>query len=111
MLRGTKSKCSFDLSNDLLPCEVDKGQLSQVIGNLVLNANQAMPYESRISIRTENLFIKANKVFPLFEGQYIKIRVEDEGVGISEKHIPNIFDPFFTTKQQGSGLGLATAYS
>ncbi|KPA14239.1 multi-sensor hybrid histidine kinase [Candidatus Magnetomorum sp. HK-1] len=111
MLRGTKSKCSFDLSNDLLPCEVDKGQLSQVIGNLVLNANQAMPYGGRISIRTENLFIKANKVFPLFEGQYIKIRVEDEGVGISEKHIPNIFDPFFTTKQQGSGLGLATAYS
>jgi len=111
MLRGAKSKCSFDLYSGLWPCEVDKGQLSQVIGNLVLNANQAMPNGGRISIRTENMYIKANEIFPLFEGQYIKITVEDEGMGISEKHIPNIFDPFFTTKQQGSGLGLATAYS
>jgi len=113
MLRGAKSKCkcNYILSNDLWVCEVDKGQLSQVIGNLVLNSNQAMPNGGNISIRTENIDIRANEIFPLLAGQYIKITVEDEVLGISEKHIPNIFDPFFTTKQQGSGLGLATAYS
>jgi len=47
----------------------------------------------------------------LSAGRYIKIVVEDQGIGISKKHLPNIFDPYFTTKQKGSGLGLATTYS
>jgi len=44
-------------------------------------------------------------------GNYIKIAVQDEGVGIPSKYLPKIFDPYFTTKQSGNGLGLATAYS
>ncbi|MDM8525276.1 ATP-binding protein [Desulfococcaceae bacterium HSG8] len=42
---------------------------------------------------------------------YVKIIVEDQGVGIAKKHLQNIFEPYFTTKQKGSGLGLATSYS
>jgi CheY-like chemotaxis protein len=48
---------------------------------------------------------------PLHDGRYVKISVQDQGIGIPEEHIQKIFDPYFTTKQQGSGLGLAVTYS
>lgn len=47
----------------------------------------------------------------LKEGEYVRVSVEDRGIGIPEEHLNRIFDPFFTTKQKGSGLGLATSYS
>ena len=94
ILRGAKSICNYDLSNDLWTCNVDKVQLSQVVNNLVLNANQAMPNGGTMRIRTGNTYIKSNEIFPLNEGQYIKITVEDEGTGISEKHIQIYLTPF-----------------
>ncbi|KPA18012.1 multi-sensor hybrid histidine kinase, partial [Candidatus Magnetomorum sp. HK-1] len=110
-IRGAKSKCNFDLSNDLWTTEIDEGQINQVIGNLVINANQAMADGGIITIKTENVEINTESGIPLSAGRYIKIVVEDKGVGISKKHLSNIFDPYFTTKQKGSGLGLATTYS
>jgi len=109
--RGAKANCNFELSDDLWLSEIDEGQVNQVIGNLIINANQAMPNGGIITIRTENTEIKIKSDLPLSAGRYIKIEVEDQGVGISEKHLTNIFDPYFTTKQKGSGLGLATTYS
>ena len=110
-MRGAKSRCNFELSNDLWPSEVDEGQINQVVNNLVINANQAMPNGGNIAIRTENASVEIESVIPLPEGKYIKISIEDQGVGISKKHLSNIFEPYFTTKQSGSGLGLATTYS
>lgn len=110
-IRGSKANCRFELANDLWLSNVDEGQISQVIGNLIINANQAMPNGGTISIRTENTEIGVDSGAPLSAGRYIKIVVEDQGVGISKNHLPNIFEPYFTTKQKGSGLGLATAYS
>ncbi len=109
--RGSQSKCKFDLSIDLWPAEVDAGQLNQVINNLVINANQAMPQGGVITIKTENIAIDDENKLSLKEGSYIKITIEDQGAGILKKQLQNIFDPFFTTKQNGSGLGLATTYS
>jgi len=109
--RGSKASCKFELSNDLCLCDVDKGQINQVISNLVINANQAMPNGGTIHIKTENVIIDAKNDLILHPGQYIKIEIEDKGTGIPKNHIPNIFEPYFTTKQKGSGLGLATAYS
>ncbi len=109
--RGANSTCNFELSNDLWSSEVDEGQINQVINNLMINANQAMPNGGTITIRTENVNIDAESGIPLPSGQYIKILVEDQGVGVSEKHLSNIFEPYFTTKQKGGGLGLATTYS
>ena len=109
--RGTKTKCNFDLSDELWITEVDSGQLNQVINNLLINANQAMPNGGIIEIRSENAEIKADSNIPLPTGKYIKVIVEDQGVGISERQLPYIFDPYFSTKQTGSGLGLATTYS
>ncbi|MBF0280808.1 MAG: transporter substrate-binding domain-containing protein [SAR324 cluster bacterium] len=109
--RGAKSKCNFDLADDLWSAEVDAGQLNQVISNLVINASQAMPIGGIITIRSENIEIEKGNTIHLPTGKYIKIILEDQGVGISEKNLPNIFDPYFTTKQTGSGLGLSTSYS
>ncbi len=47
----------------------------------------------------------------MLEGKYVKLAITDQGIGIPGKYLDKIFDPYFSTKQQGSGLGLATAYS
>jgi len=110
-IRGTASTCYFDLANDLWLVEIDEGQINQVIGNLLINANQAMPNGGTIKLQTENICIESNTALPLPTGKYIKFTVEDDGCGISKKYVQKIFDPYFTTKQKGSGLGLATTYS
>jgi two-component system cell cycle sensor histidine kinase/response regulator CckA len=111
VLRGSKSGCEFSLAEDLWPAEVDVGQISQVINNIVINANQAMPKGGIIQIAAENLIIGNGQGLPVKAGKYVRISIKDQGVGIAEKHLLNIFDPYFTTKQEGSGLGLATTYS
>ncbi len=109
--RGSKAICNFDFADDLWIVEVDEGQINQAISNLVINANQAMPNGGKIFIRTENIYIESESNHPLPTGRYIKIIIEDMGIGISKKNFSNIFDPYFSTKQKGSGLGLATTYS
>jgi len=109
--RGEKSRCEFDLFSELWTVEVDPGQISQTISNLVINASQAMPEGGAILLKTENKIIEAENNMPLPPGQYVSITVEDQGVGIPRSHISKIFDPYFSTKKEGTGLGLATAYS
>jgi CheY-like chemotaxis protein len=77
----------------------------------VLNAQQAMPTGGTIEIEGENNIITTDDKFPLLAGNYIKITIKDQGIGIPREHLQNIFDPYFTTKQEGSGLGLASVYS
>ncbi|MCX6829358.1 MAG: PAS domain S-box protein, partial [candidate division Zixibacteria bacterium] len=110
-LRGSNVKCKFDLPDDLQPAEIDEGQISQVINNLIINADQAMPQGGTIEISAENMIVRPEDSLPVKRGNYIRITVSDQGIGIPEPYIRKIFDPFFTTKQKGSGLGLATTYS
>jgi len=109
--RGAKSTCRFDLSPELWPADVDEGQISQVIHNMVINSIQAMPQGGVVTIKTQNVEISPENCFALKEGRYIQITIEDQGTGIKESVLKKIFDPFFSTKDKGSGLGLATAYS
>lgn len=111
VLRGSNIKCDFSLPADLKPVEVDVGQISQVINNLVINAKHAMPSGGKIHISAENTTVSELSGIPLMPGEYVEIRVADEGCGIPEDHLKKIFDPYFTTKQTGSGLGLASCYS
>ena len=111
VLRGSKSGCEFSIAEDLWSAEVDVGQISQVINNVVINADQAMPEGGIIQVAAENLIIKDKHGLPVKAGKYVRISIKDQGVGIAEKHFLNIFDPYFTTKHAGSGLGLATTYS
>ncbi|HWP49288.1 MAG TPA: GAF domain-containing protein [Candidatus Limnocylindrales bacterium] len=112
-LRGSNVRCEFSIPEDLWLVEVDKGQMSQVIHNLILNAQQAMPEGGIIKVTAENKMVgvEGEQELPLPMGPYIKLSIQDEGTGIPAEHLPKIFDPYFTTKQKGSGLGLATTYS
>jgi two-component system cell cycle sensor histidine kinase/response regulator CckA len=109
--RGSQVRCDFTWPMDLWPAEVDPGQISQVIQNLVINAIQAMPTGGAITITAENITLQDDQGLPLPPGRYVKIKVRDQGIGIPPDYLPKIFDPYFSTKQKGSGLGLATAYS
>ncbi len=111
VLSGSNVRCEFSISGDLWPVEVDEGQISQVINNLIINADHAMPRGGIIKVSAENTAVDVEQGLPLKEGNYIKISIEDQGIGIPEEHLQKIFDPYFTSKQKGSGLGLATAYS
>ena len=110
-LRGSNVRSEVSLAEDLWAVDVDEGQISQVIHNLVINADQAMPQGGILKMRAENVRIDSKKAIPLPEGKYVAIAIIDQGVGIPKEYVAKIFDPFFTTKQKGSGLGLASSYS
>ncbi|MFC1718486.1 PAS domain S-box protein [Candidatus Poribacteria bacterium] len=111
VLRGSNVRCEFSIPDDLWSVEIDKGQMNQVINNIVINANQAMASGGTVEVGVENMTIEAEDGLPLRDGKYVKISIEDHGIGIPEADLPKIFDPFYTTKQEGNGLGLATSYS
>jgi PAS domain S-box-containing protein len=112
-LRGSNIRGDFSVQDDLWPVDIDQGQISQVIGNLTINAEQAMPAGGMVTVRCENfqLASESSALAPLRPGRYVRITVRDEGIGIPEDYLKKIFDPYFTTKPKGSGLGLATSYS
>lgn len=110
-LSGSNVKYDLDIPDHIWAVEVDEGQIHQVIHNLVINAQQAMPEGGSVSIAVANEQLDAAGKLPLKSGRYVKITVVDQGTGIAKKHLQRIFDPFFSTKTQGSGLGLATSYS
>ena len=101
----------FDFAPDLSAVEVDAGQISQVIHNLVINSKQAMAKGGIVRISAANKEVSAADNLPLKPGRYVVVSVRDHGNGIHPQHLPKIFDPYFTTKSSGTGLGLATAYS
>jgi len=109
--RGSRVRCRVHIPKHLWPVEVDEGQISQVLHNLVINGDQAMPDGGMIEVHVENCSIPASSDLPLKPGNYIRVAVTDQGIGIPQDHLSKIFDPYFTTKQKGSGLGLATSYS
>ncbi|MEY2545485.1 MAG: hypothetical protein QOG48_602 [Verrucomicrobiota bacterium] len=110
-LRGSHSRSEFSFGADLWPAEIDPGQISQVIANLVVNADQAMPNGGTLRVTSDNYTHDGDAVVDLPPGDYIRIAIRDEGVGIPEDYLKRIFDPYFTTKPKGTGLGLATTYS
>jgi two-component system cell cycle sensor histidine kinase/response regulator CckA len=109
-LRGSNVRCQFDLAEDLWQSEVDAAQIRQVLSNIVINAEQAMPNGGLIEVTAGNRTLSAANSATLPPGNYVRIEIKDHGVGIPNEYINHIFDPYFTTKR-GSGLGLATAYS
>jgi PAS domain S-box-containing protein len=111
VLAGSNIKPILDIAPDLWQAEMDEGQISQVINNLVMNAIQAMPNGGKITISAQNRVVKAGEPLLLKPGHYVCIAVKDEGIGISPEHLSKLFTPYFTTKEKGNGLGLANAYT
>jgi signal transduction histidine kinase/ActR/RegA family two-component response regulator len=109
VLRGSNCKVEYNFAPDLKLAEIDTEQVRQVVQNLVINANQAMPGGGMIYINAVNETISDHK--SLTPGEYVKITVQDTGSGIPPEVVDRIFDPYFSTKETGSGLGLAVSYS
>ena len=110
-LRGSNVRCEFGLPDDLPPVDIDEGQITQVINNLVINADQAMPDGGTLRVEARAAEVGQGGPLPIGPGRYVRVTVSDTGIGIPEEALPRIFDPFYTTKEKGSGLGLTTAYS
>ncbi|MGA2152383.1 MAG: ATP-binding protein, partial [Geobacteraceae bacterium] len=110
-LSGSRSKCEFTIPDDLWPIEADEGQISQVIENIIINSDQAMPEGGTITVQCDNIVVETHELQLLKEARYIRISITDHGPGMSAEIRKKIFDPYFSTKEGKSGLGLATSYS
>jgi len=111
VLHGSNVACNCVIPANLRLVNIDKGQISQVIQNIVLNAKNAMAGGGSIEIVCENYRCSADDHLPLPEGDYVLIRIKDTGTGIPPEIIDKIFDPYFSTGEDGQGLGLAVTRS
>jgi two-component system cell cycle sensor histidine kinase/response regulator CckA len=112
-LIGERIKLEVNLPVDLWAVRVDPLALEQMIVNLAVNARDAMPDGGTLRISATNLTIATagHTALGIAAGDWVRLNVEDTGVGIEESIIPHIFEPFFTTKgDSGTGLGLATVH-
>ena len=97
------SECEFDLPGDLWLVNADSGQISQVIHNITINAKQAMPDGGVVRVSARNMTVDAGSRLPVSPGIFVRISIEDHGVGIAAEHLAKIFDPYFTTKKTEPG--------
>jgi two-component system cell cycle sensor histidine kinase/response regulator CckA len=114
-LIGEDIRISTALAPDLGSIKGDRGNLEQVIMNLVLNARDAMPDGGEITLATENLLFTDRQGMmdgASASGRYVRLSVADDGTGMDEATVQRIFEPFFTTKGagRGTGLGLSVVY-
>jgi signal transduction histidine kinase len=103
---GSKVRVILELSSDIPNCLIDPTQFNAAILNLVINARDAMPKGGEVRISTAPWVVQgaASEATP---GDYVRVRVRDDGVGMPDEVLQNIFQPFFTTKgEQGTGLGV-----
>lgn len=110
-LSGSNVRRELLFDTPLDDVHVDPAQLEQVISNLTLNADEAMPDGGTLTIRAWNRQVREEDAGELRPGRYVELSMQDEGCGIDREHLQQIFEPYFTTKPNGSGLGLATCYS
>ena len=103
------------LPEGLWPVRADRGQIEQVITNLVVNARDAMPDGGRVTVSARNLTLSPADIEgkPALEaGDWMVFAIEDTGTGMTDDVRNRLFEPFFTTKEagKGTGLGLATCH-
>ena len=114
-LSGSNVRGEISVAPDLARAEIDAGQIERVIGNLILNAREAMPAGGVVTVRASNAVLRAGDIPALPAGDYLRIDVVDHGAGIPADVLPKIFDPYFSTKargvQKGMGLGLTICHS
>ncbi len=115
-LHGSGIACEVSIPDELKPVEIDEGQIGQVLGNLLINAQEAMRDGGTVHVTCCNVEVDPRSdgdqpALPLEPGSYVCVSIRDEGTGIAPEHLPKIFDPYFSTRPNASGLGLAAAYS
>ncbi|MBI5492715.1 MAG: MEDS domain-containing protein [Deltaproteobacteria bacterium] len=109
-LIGENVRIKKDLQQDLWTVRADKGNIEQLIMNLVVNAKDAMPHGGRITISTVNVSAeKAAHAACSRTGGSVRLTVADNGAGMDPGVSEHIFEPFFSTKGAGIGAGLGLA--
>lgn len=102
------------LADPLQKVQADRNLLEQVLINLLVNGEQAMPQGGELLIQTDNVSLSQDETAPqgILPGEFVRITVKDTGVGMDRATLQRLFEPFFTTRQigEGTGLGLSTAY-
>ncbi len=115
-LEGSRVRCDLFMPSESWPVDFDEDQMSRAVKNIMVNAVESMPDGGSIIARVENREAETGK----WRGRpgvekYVRITIEDHGVGIPEENLSMIFDPYFSTKKRGArkgmGMGLATACS
>ena len=114
-LIGEDVQIVTDLETSLDSTRADRGQIEQILMNLATNARDAMPNGGTFTIRTRNAELGPDDValHPYVKpGRYVRLSVNDTGLGMTDAIRHRVFEPFFTTKAEGrgTGLGLATVY-
>lgn len=104
-------RCVLEMQASLPLVRGDEGQLIQALGNIFINAMQAMPDGGVIAIRGENGARACGGPDHPPDARYVSLSISDQGHGISDADLPKIFDPYFTNKQTNTGLGLASVHS
>lgn len=108
-------KIELHLDGGLATINADPGQMGQVLMNLAVNAEQAIPDVGKLTIATANVSLDdeyCSRHIEAAPGEYVLLTVSDTGLGMDQETLAHIFDPFFTTKGpgKGTGLGLAMVY-
>jgi PAS domain S-box-containing protein len=115
-LIGEHIRVETRLADEDLRVRADRGQLEQVLTNLVVNARDAMETGGTLTIETGLLELgegdERTDRWEVEPGEYVRLQVADTGHGMDEATLDRAFEPFFTTKEQGkgTGLGLATVF-
>ena len=112
---GETVNVTSELASNLWNIRVDASEIENAILNLAINARDAMPRGGRILVETGNVALTREDVAltpDTAPGEYVKLTVSDEGVGMPLEVVTRAFEPFFTTKGsgRGTGLGLSTIY-
>jgi PAS domain S-box-containing protein len=108
---GSNIKSEFIFDKDIWMCEVDTGQFSEALTNLMINAKQSMPKGGTVKFCTENLVLEKQSGIPLDKGLYIKILISDSATGIESSVADQLLDPYFATKEDNQGFGLSIAFT
>lgn len=115
-LIGDDIVLNIDIAVNIGMINVDRGQMEQVLVNLVVNARDAMTDGGEITIKADcidsSCFINHEQISSVDYESVVLIEVSDNGCGMSEYTVERVFDPFFSTKDagKGTGLGLSTVY-
>ncbi|MBI4544865.1 MAG: PAS domain S-box protein [Gemmatimonadetes bacterium] len=109
---GEDIELRTELDPTSAPIRADRGQIEQVLLNLVVNARDAMPWGGKLSIRTASADTdpEGRGRGEVEGGRWVVLAVADTGEGMTPETLSHVFEPFFTTKEKGTGLGLSTAY-
>ena len=106
-LSGSNVNCTFHFPKDILNVEGNRSQLGQVIHNIIVHAVQSMPVGGNIKISAKKIILQKEEDSELEPGNYILIKIQDNGIGMPDSDLTHVFDPFYMSDMTGKDMGLA----